>query len=162
VNFIKLSDTSLNQIKNTLMKVEKDEILEKLNEEMEFFDAKIKSINIELDFPIVLISGVKITKNSKEWMNWLEEKNLINNELNNNIPPLYLVRTLDSSNTGYNRLLYKENNKFKLYKLYDCYIRAFEDYKSKDKDGNIFMTDEAKNWVNELYTNILNDQEIYF
>ena len=162
MNFIKLSDTSLNQIKNTLMKVEKDEILEKLNEEMEFFDAKIKSINIELDFPIVLISGVKITKNSKEWMNWLEEKNLINNELNNNIPPLYLVRTLDSSNTGYNRLLYKENNKFKLYKLYDCYIRAFEDYKSKDKDGNIFMTDEAKNWVNELYTNILNDQEIYF
>jgi hypothetical protein len=50
VNFIKLSDTILNQIKNVLMKVEKDEILEKLieklNDEMEFFDAKIKSINI--------------------------------------------------------------------------------------------------------------------
>ena len=169
MNFIKLSDTILNQIKNVLMKVEKDEILEKLieklNDEMEFFDAKIKSINIELDFPIILISGVRITKNSKRWMDWLEEKNLLNNELNDSIAPLYLVRTLDSSNTGYNRLLYRENNKFKLFGGDDQFngnLAAFQGCDDEDENGNYILDVKGKEWVNELYTDVLNDQEICF
>jgi len=148
LEFQKIEEPELEDIKSFLNLYIKDEI-----ERMDESD--------ELEFPVMLVSGVKIKSDLIKEQNWFKEL-----EFEEHIFPefLIIVRTLDLSNTGYNWIIFKANDEYKLFgedEQFNGNLAAFQGCDDEDENGNYILDVEGKEWVNDLYSDIENNEDIW-
>ena len=147
MEFQKIEESELEGIKSFLNLYIKDE-LEDMDE------------SEELEFPIMLISGVKVQSDLIKEQDWFKEL-----EFKEHIFPEFLIimRTLDLSNTGYNWIIFKENNEYKVFEENEQFgnAPAFQGCIDEDEDENYLLDDEGKEWINELYNDIENNENIW-